>query len=146
MGSASVDEAENGVPTTSSSDASTTLPSRPHELTPADAGPTPPDLDSGGIDAASEAAAQLPMFLDTFSRADGTPIGNGWIEKSPTTFALVNGAVQQKQTGTYRNLFVSRPASENVADVLLHTTMTFSVSTADPCLFARTPTALPTST
>lgn len=137
VGPAGVDEAEIGVPTTSKSDASTGEPSRPHDTATTDAGSPPPDLDSGGIDAASEAAAQLPTFLDTFSRADGTPIGNGWVEKSPGKFALVNGAVQQKQTGIYRNLFVSRPAFENVTDVLLQTTVTFSASTADPCLFAR---------
>lgn len=136
VGPAGVDEAEIGVPTTSMADASTGQPSRPHDTTPTDAGPTPPD-DSGGVDAAGEAAAQLPTFLDTFSRPDGTPIGNGWVEKSPGKFGLVNGAVQQKQTGIYRNLFVSRPSSENVADVLLQTTVTFSVSTADLCLFAR---------
>ena len=68
--------------------------------------------DEGGIDAASEAAATLPTFLDDFARPNGQ-IGNGWIEKTSGAFALTGGAVQQSQGGIYRNLFNSRPASED---------------------------------
>jgi hypothetical protein len=94
----------------------------------------PPD--EAGVDAASEAAAMLPTFTDDFSRPDGT-LGNGWIMKTPSAFSLAGGAVQQNQGGIYRNLFNSRPASEDALDVLAQVTVTFPVMTADPGLFAR---------
>jgi hypothetical protein len=109
---------------------------RPHDPPGTDAGVTSLPPDEGGIDAASEAAAMLPTFVDDFARADG-PIGNGWIEKTAGAFALNAGAVKQSQGGIYRNLFVSRPASEDALDVLVQATVTFPVSAADPCLFTR---------
>ncbi|MDB5213307.1 MAG: hypothetical protein JWO86_1234 [Myxococcaceae bacterium] len=109
---------------------------RPHDLPGTDGGVTTLPPDDGGIDAASEAAAQLPTFVDDFARTDG-PIGNGWIEKTAGAFALSAGAVQQSQMGIYRNLFNSRPASEDALDVLVQVTVTFPVATADPGLFAR---------
>lgn len=95
-----------------------------------------PTADDGGLDAASEAATELPTFVDDFARPAGA-IGNGWIEKTAGAFALVNGGVQQSQSGIYRNLMVSRPASEDALDVLVQVTVTFPVVTADPGLFAR---------
>lgn len=97
---------------------------------------TPLPTDEAGIDAASEAAAALPTFLDNFARPNGD-IGNSWIQKTAGAFALVDGTVQQSQGGIYRNLFNSRPASEDVLDVLAQVTVTFPVTTADPGLFAR---------
>lgn len=121
----------------SGSSGSSGTSTRPHEPPGAtDAGVTSLPPDEGGIDAASEAASTLPTFLDDFARPDGM-IGNGWIEKTSGAFALQNVAVQQSQSGIYRNLFNSRPATEDTLDVLVQVTVTFPVSTADPGVFAR---------
>lgn len=110
--------------------------SRPHDPPATDSGATTLPPDDGGIDAASEAAAQLPTFVDDFARTDGL-LGNGWISKTAGAFTLTSGGVQQGQSGIYRNLFNSRPASEDALDVLVQATVTFPVTTADPGVFAR---------
>jgi hypothetical protein len=100
--------------------------------------PPAADDDAGTVaDAASEAGMTLPTFTDDFNRADSMLVGNGWVEKSPGKFPIVSGAVQQNQNGIYRNLFVSRPASENVHDVLVQATVTYANEMADPGIFAR---------
>jgi hypothetical protein len=121
---------------TSGTSGSSGTSTRPHDPPATDAGVTSLPPDEGGIDAASEAAAMLPTFVDDFARADGQ-IGNGWLQKTGGAFALNAGAVKQTQSGIYRNLFNSRPAPENALDVLVQVTVTFPVSTADPGLFAR---------
>ncbi|MDB4937186.1 MAG: hypothetical protein JWP87_4158 [Labilithrix sp.] len=107
-----------------------------HEPPPATDDAAPPPPVDGGFDAASEAATTLPTFLEDFARADG-PLGNAWIEKTAGKFAVKTGAAQQSATGLYRNLFASRPASENALDVFVQATITFPVDKADPCIFAR---------
>ena len=134
-------ESDVGVPRGSAG----TSGSSGHDHTPPTGTGTPPGssgssggvIDDGGIDAASEAAASLPTFTDDFNRPDTTSVGNGWVEKTPGAFPVVAGAAQQSQTGIYRNLFVARPASENVLDVLVQATVMFPNTMADPCLFAR---------
>jgi hypothetical protein len=56
-------------------------------------------------------------FVDDFSRADGSVIGNGWVEKNPAAFALQGNRVAVQGTGAYWNNLVYRPASENSLDV-----------------------------
>jgi len=138
---AAADESpQTSAPPSSESDgsAASSDPTRPHEpLSAADAGaPMTLAPNEAGIDAASDAAAMLPTFSDDFSRPDGT-LGNGWIEKTAGAFSLVGGAAQQNQGGIYRNLFISRPAAEDVLDVLAQVTVTFPATGADPGLFAR---------
>jgi hypothetical protein len=56
-------------------------------------------------------------FLDDFTRADSSSLGNGWIEKSPNAFSLVGGMAAKLAVGTgYRDNIAYRPASENVLD------------------------------
>ncbi len=138
---AGVDESQQTSAPPPRSDASSTgdgTSTRPHDPPPAtDSGVTttiPPS--EAGVDAASEAAAMLPTFMDDFARPDGV-LGNGWIQKTADAFSLVGGAAQQSHTGIYRNLFNSRPATEDALDVLAQVTVTFPVAVADPCLFAR---------
>jgi hypothetical protein len=127
-------DAASGTTGSSGSPGTSTRPHGPS--TDTDAGMTSLPPDEGGIDAASEAAAALPTFDDPFARPDGL-LGNGWIAKTSGAFMLVGGGAQQSTGGIYRNLFNSRPASENALDVLVQVTVTFPVATADPCLFAR---------
>jgi hypothetical protein len=127
-------DASSGATGSSGSSGTSTRPHDPPADT--DGGMTSLPPDEGGIDAASEAAAALPTFDDPFARPDGL-LGNGWISKTSGAFMLVGGGAQQSANGIYRNLFNSRPASEDALDVLVQVTVTFPVATADPGLFAR---------
>jgi hypothetical protein len=93
---------------------------------------------SGGAPDAGDASidATGPTFTDDFQRANGA-VGNGWFEKTPGRLELVNGAVRQNAKGLYKNLFVARPTSENLRDVLVQVTVSFPTASADPGVFAR---------
>jgi len=56
-------------------------------------------------------------FTDDFTRADGTSIGNGWLEKNAGAFAIAGNRVAVQGSGEYRDNLVYRPASENSLDV-----------------------------
>src|SRR5687768_11424784 len=56
---------------------------------------TPADADAGADAPADAPAADL---VDSFSRADSEEIGNGWIEKIPTTYSLASGEVVRVAT------------------------------------------------
>lgn len=57
-------------------------------------------------------------LVDSFSRPDGAAIGNGWIEKQASTYALAGGEVVRIDTAeSYRDNMVYRPASEDLRDV-----------------------------
>lgn len=116
-------------------DASSNETSRAHDAPlDGDAAGEPPD--DSGVEPPSDAATAVTPFFDDFARPNGA-LGNDWLVSTPATFALVNGAAQQNSTGNYRNLFVRRPADEDVRDVRVEGVVTFSVANADPCLFAR---------
>lgn len=83
--------------------------------------------DGGSVDAdsairdtsvgdAGAADTGLLAFVDPFARPDG-PIGNGWIEKSPGTFAIVNQRVSVRSASAYRDAIVYRPPGEDIGDV-----------------------------
>lgn len=97
-----------------------------------DGGGTVPDA---GTDAPPIGGGTTPFF-DAFERADNAAIGNGWIEKSDK-FAIAAGAVHQSGLGSYRNLIVRRPASEDALDVAISVDVTHDKVDGDPCLYAR---------
>ena len=80
---------------------------------------------------------------DSFSRPDNAAIGNGWIEKTPQAFELVNGAAVKQAVGTgYRDNIVYRPAAENLLDVEASVEMRLtSASPGYPQLFTRVQSA-----
>jgi hypothetical protein len=55
----------------------------------------PAESSTSGADATSEDTGEPvdPVFIDRFDRPDDLAIGNGWIEKHPTAFQLVDGRV-----------------------------------------------------
>lgn len=62
--------------------------------------PTDPFVTTGPLDATTDEGAQetgIPVdpaqFVDDFDRADAPSLGNGWIEKHPSAFQLVDGQV-----------------------------------------------------
>lgn len=58
-------------------------------------------------------------FFDDFNRPDSGILGNGWQEKNPNAFYIVNNAASKQGTTTsmgYRNNIAYRPASESVLD------------------------------
>lgn len=77
----------------------------------------------------------VPDLVDPFSRPDGPSLGNGWIEKLPSTYALAGGEVVRVDTPeSYRDNMVYRPASEDVRDVEVSIRVRF---TAIPPGFAQ---------
>jgi hypothetical protein len=92
-------------------------------MVPADDGPSDAPTDAHvDTPAVTDAAIDAPLsllFADDFERADSESIGNGWIEKTPSTFFLRAGkVVRMDGTATsYRDHLVYRPISENVLDV-----------------------------
>ncbi len=93
---------------------------------------TPADAGDGTDAPADGPAADL---VDTFSRADGDEIGNGWIEKLPSTYSLAAGEVVRIETlESYRDNMVHRPASEDLRDVEISVRVRF---TAIPPGFAQ---------
>lgn len=70
-----------------------------------DVPPLPPDAAPG-------------MFVDDFERPDSDALGNGWIEKTPTTWRIQDSVVRRIASATdYRDNLVYRPASEDIRDV-----------------------------
>lgn len=56
-------------------------------------------------------------YSDNFGRPDSTVLGDGWIEKAPTAFSIVNGQAVKNGVGTaYRDNIVYRPATEDLLD------------------------------
>jgi hypothetical protein len=78
-------------------------------------------------------------FVDDFNRPDGTPIGNGWIEKEAGIYSLLGGQVDKPQTTTgYRQNLVYRPASEDALDVEVSILFSYDNFQPDfPQIFAR---------
>lgn len=90
-------------------------------------------------DAGSDATTLLPpgnVFFDDFQRADGATVGNGWLEKVDS-FSIAAGALRQTGVGSYRDLMVRRPASENALDVEISVNVTHNRDNGDPALYAR---------
>jgi IPT/TIG domain len=78
-------------------------------------------------------------FFDDFSRADSAAPQNGWIEKNPAAFSVVNRTLQKNSTGFgYRDNVVYRPSAEIRSDVT--TSVEFTLNTSSPGypqIFAR---------
>ncbi|MDB4937213.1 MAG: hypothetical protein JWP87_4185 [Labilithrix sp.] len=77
-------------------------------------------VDSGASAADAEifdAAVNAPFFADDFARANGTAVGNGWIEKNDEAFELSQQtALKRGSTVRYRDNLVYR-ADTQPADV-----------------------------
>lgn len=93
--------------------------------------------DGGDVaDAGSDAPSVETTFFDAFERPDGPTIGNGWTEKTDR-FAIAGGAVRQSGLGSYRDLIVRRPPSEDALDVELSIAVVHDQKDGDPGLYAR---------
>lgn len=82
----------------------------------------PTDVSSdGAIDGPviADAPPGVTDFHDDFARANSTAIGNGWIEKTPATFSILNNEVVRIDSGaiSYRDNLVYRPASDDLRDL-----------------------------
>ena len=74
----------------------------------------------GGTSAAQTFSIQAvgEGFFDNFERANNADLNNGWIEKNPEAFSIVNGTATKQPAGLgYRDNVAYRPASENLLDV-----------------------------
>lgn len=78
-------------------------------------------------------------FTDSFARSDSATIGNGWLEKTPSAFSLVNGrVVKQASTVDYRDTLLYRPAAEALLDAEVSTVLRMTSSSVGyPSLFTR---------
>lgn len=78
-------------------------------------------------------------FMDTFDRASGSALGNGWIEKTPDAFGLFDDHVIRTDPGSgYRDNLVYRPQSEAQLDIEVRMEFQFvSASIQNPGIFAR---------
>ncbi len=99
-----------------------------------DAGPS-----DAKADAPSEAAADAGPdarigFFDDFARADGPAIGNGWIAKKPSVFQLSKETAFWTGTNAtvYRDNVVTRPPSEDLADVTVSAVVHLGVGFTTP--------------
>ena len=78
-------------------------------------------------------------FVDDFERPDDPVIGNGWIEKTASTYSLTGGRVTRPNTPTsYRDNLVYRPATEDARDVEISIRARFTTATTgSPQIFVR---------
>src|SRR5688572_15701642 len=75
------------------------------------------------------AGAAQANITDTFERANGATIGNGWIEKNPNAFSIASGRVTKQAVSTgYPDNIVYRPAAEDVLDVEASLEVRFNAS------------------
>ena len=95
----------------------------------------------GGISNAQQLTIIQPgsVFSDDFERTDSSVLGNGWLEKDPAAFFLVNGqAAKQVNSSSYVDNIVYRPAVEDILD--METSLEFNLREAQPGypqIFAR---------
>lgn len=70
-------------------------------------------------------------FFDDFERADSGSLGNGWQEKDPAAFFVINGQAQkQVNSSGYRDNIVYRPATEDTLNT--EVTLEFRLLDAQP--------------
>ena len=81
------------------------------------------------------------QFFDDFERADSEDVGNGWIEKTPESFALVNGGIRRvNSTDFYPENLVYRPEGDwlDVEAALEVTWLNLEGSFGSPQFYLRT--------
>lgn len=79
----------------------------------------------------SSSTGELQEFFDPFDRPNSDDIGNGWWEKTPESFSLVNGRVQRTGPPTeYPNNIVARPEPTPGVNVVVD--LEFHVLSTDP--------------
>jgi hypothetical protein len=92
-----------------------------------------PEPDPAATDGAPADTSAPPSFIDTFDRADGQAIGNGWTEETPSVFELAGGTVSRGMSATgYDQNLVYRPTTEGVPDVEISIEFTFGDLTGGP--------------
>ena len=112
--------------------------------------PLPSDVFDGGDNAVGDAdvvrddaaapyvfipTLTTPLFTDDFTRSDGPDIGNGWIERVPSSFALVGSAAECLTEGATDQL-VRR--SETFTDLEIGARFSYGSSIIDePSLYLR---------
>ncbi len=71
------------------------------------------DADAGSSEESSSGGPAKHDFFDDFERPDSDDVGNGWIEKSPESFALIDGGIRRVDTTSgYPDNLVYRPQDE----------------------------------
>jgi hypothetical protein len=94
------------------------------------------DASDAGNDAKTDAATDAGpsvFFTDDFNRADGPSIGNGWLTKDPSGYALKSGMVRWLgDAQSYRDHLVRRPPTEDRLDVKAQMTVVFGVGFPGP--------------
>ena len=69
--------------------------------------------------------------MSHFGRGDNAALGNGWTEKSPQSFSIVDEAIAKQSVGSgYRENIAYRPASEAMQNG--ETSIEFEVTSAQP--------------
>lgn len=56
------------------------------------------------------------IFTDTFTRADSTTIGNGWVEDNASSFAIVSNTLVGTGGGNFYDNIIRAPSSANFQD------------------------------
>lgn len=114
--------------TSSTSTSSTTAGS---SMTTADESTTTGEGTTEGESSSSSGGLGRSEFFDNFDRPDGADIGNGWWEKTPSSFSLAGGRVQRAgMVLEYPNNIVARPQAASGVNVVVD--MEFHVLSTDP--------------
>lgn len=108
---------DSGDPSSSTSPSTTVTTDSDEGSSSADESSTGPIGTTGDVPA---------TFFDPFDREDGTALGNGWIEKTPLVFQIVDQRVvlESANFGNFRNNICYRPTEEALLDV--EVTLAFS--------------------
>ncbi len=70
-------------------------------------------VDDSSDDSSSTGAQSSGGFFDDFERPNADDVGNGWIEKTPEAFALVDGGIRRVSGSTsYQDNLVYRPGGD----------------------------------
>ncbi len=99
-----------------------------------------PSPNGGTSELASFVIVATGDFVDSFGRANSGTMGNGWIEKAPQAFSIVDNELfkNQFQTG-YRNMTAYRPPAEDATDgeTSVEMRMTLANPPGFPQIFTR---------
>jgi hypothetical protein len=134
-GSSGTTSMGTGMVDTSTTDPATTDPSSSGTTTSTTTG-----TGSTTADTATTGESNTLLFSDDFDRPDAEDLGNGWVEKTPSTYRIVDGVVVGVDNGpSYYNAVWYRPMAVAVSDIELTVRFRFTVdaSTTTPQLHAR---------
>ncbi|MDJ0711368.1 MAG: IPT/TIG domain-containing protein [Woeseiaceae bacterium] len=90
-----------------------------------------PSPGGGTSSAASFEILDTGDFFDDFNRGDNAGLGNGWTEKSPQSFSIVDQALAKQYVGSgYLDNIAYRPAAESMQNG--ETSVEFEVTSPQP--------------